>query len=902
MASPFPGFHKCPICYEWIPQNYSVQHWQNCCPKATELVPLEEMNPGTATPLASPSRSIRASGVEGPEVDQSDQEDEPADLDDEPEMKIDTVEGTGADEQMVPIDETASNQPDPAVRRQLKQQTLFASGLKTFSREGREYAPGPSTTEHQFTHFCRVPGCTFRGHTSQSISEHTKKDHPWVSGNTIAGYPPPEVKDQKPGSIIAQHLMEAKADVEPPVEEVIEEIMGAESDDAEVVPSVKKKVIKMTKARRGAPARPKETRGADERKSYSDGQKLKHIDIHEGALAAGFNAKDDRNRAAGTPVPWSTLNRWRKPEELKNIVKRYSQSVQDKFAKKRHNYASRWRNKTMKVFISALRKRCLVIRRAYRRLDTRTVNSEARAIHVVISSRIEEGRAGYVPWPASNRSKVPWKPSLEWCRTFMRANGFKVRQNTNRRQLDPVFEAKVMDEWNRSMRERIKELPLAGAVNEFHNHFGYFELRDRFNADQVPCQFDFQSSGKSWASPEDLETKSFKIKGAGQNLERRQFTLQICVSADPDQVQPPPCIIFRGTGNRIPVSERAQYADGVHVLWQHVAWMDRPTMAQWLDDVWIPYTNEHVDENRVVLLNADSLDASRTEDYRKKLAENRTIAHLGPPKSTTHIWQMIDRGVGKHMKWLIREEQNTFLLSKRNRNTFYHSSAGERRILLTHWYKAAHDRFMSEYKSSLGKMALRSGLAIGLTQEGVEHVSVESCKRGTPFKVKPYDPHALPLEGYTPLHWRLSEEEIEEDDEGVAEEADDDTSSSDGSETADDSEDQVELEPVAVAGDNGGAADEESDCPPTEIASVASSCEEDIIQPAIEGPKHTFADLKGLLMTAKKKNADSLYKAVRFLVKQGQLGKYVKNKTIDLDILRDVIKDYAKMEPSEFGL
>ena len=111
--------------------------------------------------------------------------------------------------------------------------------------------------------------------------------------------------------------------------------------------------------------------------------------------------------------------------------------------------------------------------------------------------------------------------------------------------------------------------------------FWYYPWDLRFSADQTPLEFDFQVKGRSWGAPEDIAKGQRQVRGAGPGLEKRQCTLQICLSADLAGKQPKPCLLMRG-GGRISALERESYNDGVVVIFQKCAWFDREVAKAWV--------------------------------------------------------------------------------------------------------------------------------------------------------------------------------------------------------------------------------------------------------------------------------------------------------------------------------
>jgi hypothetical protein len=84
--------------------------------------------------------------------------------------------------------------------------------------------------------------------------------------------------------------------------------------------------------------------------------------------------------------------------------------------------------------------------------------------------------------------------------------------------------------------------------------------------------------------------------------------------------QPPPCIIFRGTGARISQRERDAYPSDLVVLWQPKAWVDRPTAVAWAKEGFKPVIDADIaagvsDADSRYLLFQDNLDAQCQPEY-----------------------------------------------------------------------------------------------------------------------------------------------------------------------------------------------------------------------------------------------------------------------------------------------
>jgi len=186
----------------------------------------------------------------------------------------------------------------------------------------------------------------------------------------------------------------------------------------------------------------------------------------------------------------------------------------------------------------------------------------------------------------------------------------------------------------------------------------------------------------------------------------------LCLSADLSGPQPPPVIIFKGAGH-ISEVEKLSYNPGVHVMFQKKAWLDRVVCSSWVSDVWSPFVKANFDEHEGCLLTCDSVDPQRLRSFEKSLKEARTTHHLGEPKFT-HVWQMIDRHVGKTWKDLYFELQIEHLSVDAEWEKFISLKAWERRVLMTHWVGLAY--------------RLRSGQGLNL------RIVFPSFQRGPPAK------------------------------------------------------------------------------------------------------------------------------------------------------------------------
>ena len=128
--------------------------------------------------------------------------------------------------------------------------------------------------------------------------------------------------------------------------------------------------------------------------------------------------------------------------------------------------------------------------------------------------------------------------------------------------------------------EEVLDLTPAGAACK--RKWGQYPPSRRGNVDQVPLPF---VNGMDITYEETGATR-VAINQLGPALSKRMCTGQLCVRAEPPKPpaganaaalalykqklmeQPPPCLLFRGTGARITQAERDAYPPELVVLWQ----------------------------------------------------------------------------------------------------------------------------------------------------------------------------------------------------------------------------------------------------------------------------------------------------------------------------------------------
>jgi hypothetical protein len=235
--------------------------------------------------------------------------------------------------------------------------------------------------------------------------------------------------------------------------------------------------------------------------------------------------------------------------------------------------------------------------------------------------------------------------------------------------------------------------------------YGRYPPWNRLNVDQVPLPFVNDMD----TTYEERGAKRVVINQLGPALSKRQATGQLCFRpAKPPpqycsssevrrlydkylQEQPAPCILFRG--KRCPTEfESNAYPEGLVVLWQDKAWVDRPKAMEWAEEVVKPFIESErkagvADATTRYLLFQDNLDAQKQPDYIDFLKKWGVDDHKLPPNETDQV-QPIDRGLGRQVKIYIGQQMDKWLDDDENLAKWEDNAltASDRRILLAHWY------------------------------------------------------------------------------------------------------------------------------------------------------------------------------------------------------------------------
>ena len=287
-----------------------------------------------------------------------------------------------------------------------------------------------------------------------------------------------------------------------------------------------------------------------------------------------------------------------------------------------------------------------------------------------------------------------------------------------------------------------------------HAKWGKYLPFQRSNVDQVPLPFIVDMD----YTLEEKGAKRVAINQLGPSLSKRQCTAQVAFRPEPppppadasDEVkrkykkhlmaQPPPCLIFRGTGQNISQREKDAYPPELVVLWQKKAWVDRPIAIEWQKKGWKPMIDADIaagvaDASSRYLQIADNLDAqdaSRNPEYIAEMDRNLTDDHKVPAGKTDQV-QPVDRGKGRQIKIYVGQEEDEWLEDDDNLQKYENNelTASDRRILLANWYCKAYHR--SNEGTSNQKYFEHAGGLLTADGTGDDLIKLEGVPQGKQF-------------------------------------------------------------------------------------------------------------------------------------------------------------------------
>eukprot|EP00112_Aurelia_sp_Birch-Aquarium-sp1_P024456 Seg7753.1 transcript_id=Seg7753.1/GoldUCD/mRNA.D3Y31 product="hypothetical protein" protein_id=Seg7753.1/GoldUCD/D3Y31 len=294
-----------------------------------------------------------------------------------------------------------------------------------------------------------------------------------------------------------------------------------------------------------------------------------------------------------------------------------------------------------------------------------------------------------------------FKASKNWLRRFCARNGVSLRRPTNKKKIGNPDRLPIIQKLHCHLREDIRSRKRHGTGETYHPKWGRWMPCKRFNVDHVPCPFVIDNN-KTY---EEEGTKNVWISQPNDGLDKRQCTLQLCIS--PEEVQRiPPAVIFRGKG-KVKSAEKTQYDKRVHVYFQEKGWMDGKVALEWVEMTYAPF----VDKKSENVLFLDNLSSQMTGQFHRACRSMaNTVVYPLPPQETDKC-QPVDQGEGNLIKVLMGEQMDLFLQEDDNLEKWQSKiTASERRILITKWLGEAWEKLGKEYPDFRRKLFLKTGL------------------------------------------------------------------------------------------------------------------------------------------------------------------------------------------------
>ena len=155
-----------------------------------------------------------------------------------------------------------------------------------------------------------------------------------------------------------------------------------------------------------------------------------------------------------------------------------------------------------------------------------------------------------------------------WFTGFKQRNNLSLRRATNTAQQPRTDKVSMLQHFHRTIRR-------VAAVEETtsSSDVGRFSLSQIANMDQTPLPFSF-AGGETY---NEAGARTVWVRGGASGMNKRQCTFQLTIFAD-GVPRVKPLIIFKGTGQRIPLLELAHYDPRVQVVFQAKAWCDEKVM------------------------------------------------------------------------------------------------------------------------------------------------------------------------------------------------------------------------------------------------------------------------------------------------------------------------------------
>ena len=245
--------------------------------------------------------------------------------------------------------------------------------------------------------------------------------------------------------------------------------------------------------------------------------------------------------------------------------------------------------------------------------------------------------------------------------------------------------------------------------------YGKYPGNARWHMDQVGGEFGQYS--KTIYMYNDKGEGSCWMESPKVDMDKRQFTMQMAFCA----LAPPimkPAVIFRGlpvvdeNGNVDPRTpkvrrekERTQYDPRVIVYWGPKAYAGCAVSDAWLED-FIKCTRPKV---RKIILGLDNLSSQCNDLYAAAAKKVDTKLAYTAANCTDEI-AFSDKAPENEVKKLVVDEYKQHLEANLERWKDEDVSAGERRILFTHWYAKAYYKYVGEKQDEITHALKKCGM------------------------------------------------------------------------------------------------------------------------------------------------------------------------------------------------
>lgn len=224
-------------------------------------------------------------------------------------------------------------------------------------------------------------------------------------------------------------------------------------------------------------------------------------------------------------------------------------------------------NKLVMHLTKRLSKALRAMRKQGRKVTTRAAFACAQKIYQRI-----DGQKQHLTWPVVRRTGEMWAPKWRWVQAWFDAAGRRPRRPTKKRRATAADDSAAMQKFCDFLRFSVQQRPPCQEAPPPHLVWGYYDPRRRYNRDQIGLEFDFTGRGSTWASPEERRLGHVAVRTGPAAWAKRFVTIDLTLSADLSQEQPPAIVLFRGQG-RVSDVERNSYHPDVRIIWTPKAYL-----------------------------------------------------------------------------------------------------------------------------------------------------------------------------------------------------------------------------------------------------------------------------------------------------------------------------------------